>query len=326
LFDETEDSFLWLFETFLVAHGGKQPRTIYTDQDAAMGKAIPKIFTDSYHGLCTFHIMQNAVKHLSPVKGEDEIESENEDKSEKEEEESHILSDFSACMYGYEDKAVFQEAFDIMRSKVHKQTWLDSIYKVKEKWAECYMRDVFSLGVRSTQLSESFNNALKNYLKSGFDIVRFLKHFERAVQEKRAKELQSEFEARKNIPRRQMRTPMLVQASEVYTPIIFEAFQGEYERSMAACSRLLDENRYAIVVGSFYGASSFEKECIVISDPLNKTTTCSCQMFNRTRILCAHGLNVLDLMNIKTLPSHYILKRWTREARNGRVQDKEGMW
>ena len=74
-------------------------------------------------------------------------------------------------MYGYEDKEAFEEAFDIMRTKVHKQTWLDSIYKVKEKWAECYMRDVFSLGVRSTQLSESFNNALKNHLKSDFDIV-----------------------------------------------------------------------------------------------------------------------------------------------------------
>jgi zinc finger SWIM domain-containing protein 3 len=114
LFDETEDSFLWLFETFLSTHGGKQPRTIYTYQDAAMGKTIPKIFTDSYHGLCTFHIMQNAVKHLSPVKGEDGVESENETKPEKEDEESHILSDFSACMYGYEDKAMFQEAFDIM--------------------------------------------------------------------------------------------------------------------------------------------------------------------------------------------------------------------
>jgi zinc finger SWIM domain-containing protein 3 len=78
---------------------------------------------------------------------------------------------------------------------------------------------------------------------------------------------------------------------------------------MAACSRLLDENRYAIVVGSFYGPSSFEKEHIVISDPSNKTATCSCQMFNRTGILCAHGFKVLDLMNIKTLPSHYILKR-----------------
>jgi hypothetical protein len=144
LFDETEASFTWLFETFLAAHNYRQPRTIYTDQDAAMGKAIPNVFTESYHGLCTFHIMQNAVKHLSPVKGQ--------------EKESHILSDFSACMYRYEDKIEFEEAFDSMRSKVHKQTWLDSIYKVKEKWAECYMRDVFSLGVRSTQLSESFNS------------------------------------------------------------------------------------------------------------------------------------------------------------------------
>ena len=88
-------------------------------------------------------------------------------------------------MYGYEDKAKFQEAFDVMRSEVHRQTWLDSIYKLREKWAECYMRHVFSLGVRSTQLSESFNNAMKKHLKSNFDIIRFLKHFERTVQEKR---------------------------------------------------------------------------------------------------------------------------------------------
>ena len=46
------------------------------------------------------------------------------------------------------------------------------------------MREVFSLGVRSTQLSENFNNALKNHLKSEFDIVRFVKHFERTVGKK----------------------------------------------------------------------------------------------------------------------------------------------
>jgi zinc finger SWIM domain-containing protein 3 len=40
LFDETGDSFTWLFETFLATHNGKQPKTIYTDQDAAMKKAI----------------------------------------------------------------------------------------------------------------------------------------------------------------------------------------------------------------------------------------------------------------------------------------------
>jgi zinc finger SWIM domain-containing protein 3 len=36
MFDETRDSFIWLFETFLAAHNGRQPRTIYTDQDEAM--------------------------------------------------------------------------------------------------------------------------------------------------------------------------------------------------------------------------------------------------------------------------------------------------
>ena len=79
------------------------------------------------------------------------------------------------------------------------------------------MRDIFTLGMRSTQLSKSFNSDLKNHLKSDFDIIRFLKHFERAVQGKRNKELDEEFEASKKLPRIRMRTPMLVQARKLYT-------------------------------------------------------------------------------------------------------------
>ncbi|XP_062201502.1 protein FAR1-RELATED SEQUENCE 5-like [Phragmites australis] len=169
MYDETFESFKWLFETFLKAHNGRQPKTMYTDQDFAMGKAVGEVFLETWHGLCTFHIMQNAIKHLTQEKNE----------------ESSILSYFSACMYEYEDEAKFEEAFDMMRKKVSKQTWLDSIYKLKEKWAECYMKDVFTLGMRSTQLSESLNNDLKIHFKSNFDIIRFLKHFERVVQGKK---------------------------------------------------------------------------------------------------------------------------------------------
>ncbi|CAA0824644.1 Protein FAR1-RELATED SEQUENCE 5 [Striga hermonthica] len=42
LYDETADSFAWLFETFLNAHGDKEPQTIFTDQDAAMANALAK--------------------------------------------------------------------------------------------------------------------------------------------------------------------------------------------------------------------------------------------------------------------------------------------
>jgi zinc finger SWIM domain-containing protein 3 len=69
------------------------------------------------------------------LNGEEKEEGKDEGKGEHEEEESHILTDFSECMYGYEDKAEFHEAFENMRQKVHKQTWLDSIFKLKEKWA-----------------------------------------------------------------------------------------------------------------------------------------------------------------------------------------------
>ena len=317
MFDETCASFTWLFKAFLAAHNGKHPRTIFTDQDFAMGKVVREVFIESWHGLCTFHTMQNAAKHLSDSKKDDD----------KDKKKPHILTEFSACMYDIEDKVAFDEAFDIMINKVDKKkaSWLQNIYKFKEQWAECYMRDVLTLGMRSTQLSESFKSDLKDHLKSDLDIIRFLKHFERAVQTKRNKELDEEFEARKKLPRIRMNTPMLVQASKIYTHPIFEAFQTEYERSMAACARPLSGNdTYAVAIVRANGDLSSEQERIVVGDPLEQASSCSCYQFTRTGVLCSHALKVLDLMNIKLLPAHYVLKRWTREAREGNIHDSKG--
>ena len=112
---------------------------------------------------------------------------------------------------------------------------------------------------------------------------------------------------------------MLLQVSKLYTPIIFEAFQGEYERSLAACTKALDgTNEY--LVGDF----TYEEEYKVIGDPLKETVACSCRQFDIIGILCNHALKVLDLMNIKSLPPQYVLKRWTREARARNVLDNQG--
>jgi zinc finger SWIM domain-containing protein 3 len=336
MYDETFELFKWLFQTFLKAHDGKQTKTIYTDQDYAMKKAVKEMFLEAWHGLCTFHIMQNAVKQLAEPDNEESNASpkntvkgskkktksstKNEDEGSKEE--PSILANFSACMYEYEDEATFDHEFNMMRTKTSKQTWLDSIYKLKEKWAECFMKDVFTLGMRSTQLSENLNSDLKRHFKSDFDIIRFLKHFERLVEDKRNNELHSEFQSRKKLPRIKVRTPMLIEASKLYTPVIFEAFQGEYERSMTACTMTLEGNHeYLVSIESFDGTFTLEKEYKVIGDHVEQTSTCSCGQFNRIGILCAHALKILDLMNIKSLPTQYVLKRWTREARSGTIQD-----
>jgi len=94
---------------------------------------------------------------------------------------------------------------------------------------------------------------------------------------------------------------------------------------MAACTRALDENNtYAVSIVRSNGDLSSEQECIVVGDPLEQTASCNCEQFTRTGILCGHALKVLDLMNIKLLPNHYIMKHWTREARYGTVQGNKG--
>jgi zinc finger SWIM domain-containing protein 3 len=69
LFDESAESFFWLFSNFLKAMSGKHPETIFTDQCDVMAKAIEIALPNSCHRLCIWHIYQNAAKHLSHVIG-----------------------------------------------------------------------------------------------------------------------------------------------------------------------------------------------------------------------------------------------------------------
>ncbi|ESR37384.1 hypothetical protein CICLE_v10030168mg [Citrus x clementina] len=64
MYDETIDLFIWLFEMFLQVLLGKAPNTITTDQDATMAKAISQVMPNTYHKLCIWHTMQNALKHV----------------------------------------------------------------------------------------------------------------------------------------------------------------------------------------------------------------------------------------------------------------------
>jgi len=70
---------------------------------------------------------------------------------------------------------------------------------------------------------------------------------------------------------------MLIQASKMYTPIIFDVFQGEYEKSMVACTTTLEGNNcYLVAIGSLDENCTFEKEYKVFCEPLEQTSTCNC--------------------------------------------------
>jgi hypothetical protein len=77
----------------------------------------------------------------------------------------NIIREFMACMFKYEE----EEEFESMK-KLNEHSCLKFIYDSKEKWAYYFMRDVFTLGIYSTQTSESINSTLKKYLNCNLDI------------------------------------------------------------------------------------------------------------------------------------------------------------
>ncbi|CAL1401433.1 unnamed protein product [Linum trigynum] len=57
LYDETSASFEWLFDAFRRCMDHKLPTTIFTDQDAAMAKALRNEWPGVFHALCTWKIL-----------------------------------------------------------------------------------------------------------------------------------------------------------------------------------------------------------------------------------------------------------------------------
>ncbi|XP_042494368.1 protein FAR1-RELATED SEQUENCE 5-like [Macadamia integrifolia] len=120
LYDETVESFKWLFEVFVEAHGGKKPITIFTDQDAAMTIALTDMWPQTWHGLCTWHLMQNGIKHLGNMMKDG----------------SGFLKDIKKCIYQYDEEEQFDRAWSRLLSEngVMDNAWLRRMYTLRNKW------------------------------------------------------------------------------------------------------------------------------------------------------------------------------------------------
>ncbi|CAL1394878.1 unnamed protein product [Linum trigynum] len=301
LYDETITSFKWLFEAFLTAMAGNQPKTILTDQSAAMAKAIEEVFTETHHRLCIWHIYQNAAKHLSHVFNASD----------------QFAKDFSACVYDYEEEEEWHKGWNDMLTKynLRNSEWLHVIFSIREKWAMVYGRHMFTADMKSTQRSESMNNVLKKYLKPKHNMTYFFDHYARLVEDRRYNELLAEFKMRDTSPGLQVDVEMLRHASEVYTPKVFKMFQQEFVKVWDCTIDKINKTEVQVEYKVRYAGRGTEH--FVRFEFLSQAVDCSCKKFECVGILCAHALKVLDKKNIKQIPKRYILKRWTKDAKDG---------
>ncbi|KAM0852063.1 hypothetical protein ACQ4PT_052013 [Festuca glaucescens] len=64
--NELSESYIWLFESFLLAMDGVAPTNIITDQDGSMRAAIEKIFPTTTHRNCRWHVVDKATEEVGP--------------------------------------------------------------------------------------------------------------------------------------------------------------------------------------------------------------------------------------------------------------------
>jgi zinc finger SWIM domain-containing protein 3 len=233
----------------------------------------------------------------------------------------HLRKILASVFFYYEEVDEFIAAWNGMLKayNLEDNEWLHTLFQSKEKWALVYGRQTFCADMISTQRSESLNAMLKRYLHVRLDLLDFFKHYERAVDDRRHVELDSDFYASQTslkVPR----VRMLTQTSKEYTPAMFEIFKGEYDMVMGCClynSGHTDSTLEYKVSNSDYPRSH---KFTVKFDPNGSKVSCSCKKFKFVGVLCRHALKVLDHNNIKELAPTYILKRWTRHAKTGASQ------
>lgn len=299
LYDETKESFEWLFETFKTAMSEKKPNVIFTDRSEAMNYAIASVLPGVVHRVCAWHMYNDALKHLNHVfQGS-----------------TTFSKDFSKCIYDVEDEDDFVLEWKLLLEKydLGNNSWLTKLYEDREKWSLAYGRQTFCADIISTLTKESMGSKLKNYLDLDLNLLDFFKCFESVLNEKRSAVVQADYRGCHSAIKMPA-SKMLRQAANAYTPAVFKIFQSEFELSM---------DMMVYHAGQAHTTYTYKvttedspKEYIVRFDSLDNTFICSCKKFDCIGIQCRHVLKVLDIINIKELPPQYLLKRWTKDAKS----------
>lgn len=309
LLNESEASFVWLFKTWLMAMSGRPPASITTDHDTVIGSAIVQVFPDTRHRFCKWHIFKKCQEKLSHVFLTH----------------PNFEADFHKCVNLTDSIEEFESCWLSLVDKfdLRDHEWLQTIYCARRQWVPVYLRDTFFAEMSITQRSDSMNSYFDGYVNASTNLNQFFKLYEKALESRNEKEVKADYDTMNTSPVLKTPSPMEKQASELYTRKLFARFQEELVGTLTfMASKVEDDGEVTTYQVAKFGED--HKAYYVKFNVLEMRATCSCQMFEFSGLLCRHVLAIFRVTNVLTLPSHYILKRWTRNAKSSIILEERG--
>ncbi|KAK1645460.1 hypothetical protein QYE76_063265 [Lolium multiflorum] len=294
--DSSEASFVWLFETLLLAMSGQHPASLTTEYDGAIRSAVGKVLHQTRHRICRRHILNEAQYRLS-----------------------HLLPSFddelANCinMSGSVDE--FEANWEALISKIDSGSieWFDSVYSFRQQWVPVYLRDTFFGDEPSKLECTSRSSFFQPYIVAKTNSQSFIQQYEKALDSCYEKEMKEEFETKYSLPDIKTSSPIEKQGAELYTRTMFLKFQQEVLEASASTLEMVEEDGKSCMY-KVTASQGSEKPRIVQFDSSENSAKCNCQMFEYFGIVCRHILTVFGAQGVSALPSQYILRRWTKHA------------
>ncbi|XP_060672371.1 protein FAR-RED IMPAIRED RESPONSE 1 isoform X2 [Ziziphus jujuba] len=305
--DETKSTFVWLMKTWLRAMGGQAPKVIITDQGKALKAAIEEVFPNARHCFSLWHILEKIPETLAHAIKRHE----------------NFLNKFNKCIF----KSWTDDQFDmrwwkmITRFELQDDEWIQSLYEDRKKWVPTYMEDTFLAGMSTNQRSESMNSFFDKYIHKKITLKEFVKQYGSILQNRYEEEAIADFDTWHKQPALKSPSPWEKQMSTVYTHAVFKKFQVEV-LGVVGCQPKKESEDGATIT---FRVQDCEKDefFFVLWNETKSEVSCFCRLFEYKGFLCRHALIVLQICGLSSIPPHYILKRWTKDAK-GRTLMAEG--
>ncbi|XP_074318173.1 protein FAR1-RELATED SEQUENCE 5-like [Silene latifolia] len=296
---EDTESFEWVFEKWIECMG-RAPTVLLTDQCKAMEGAIKKVFPETKHRLCLWHIIQNADKNLKDHPQFPQIDRDLRTlvhESITEEELQDMWDDF-------------MEKYNLRRNK-----WLRGAWDMRQRWMPVFWKDTFCAGMSSTQRSEQTNRFIKTYMSIETGLMQFMEQYEDAIEKKVEDE---KVNNAKDIKSPLKWDPMIL-FEDIFSKVYTNSKFGEVKTEVYGCiSTNVETLPNSLGFIKRFRATSKVTEAFwkkdrrsfeVSIDTITGEYKCGCKMFEFRGILCRHIMKCLDVLDVKAILHKYIIER-----------------
>ncbi|KAF8665186.1 hypothetical protein HU200_054163 [Digitaria exilis] len=298
LSDETIPTFRWLFRTFRSCMGGKAPKSIITDQDAAMRGAIELEFPETIHRNCLFHIVSKAEMYCGPA--------------------FNKIPDFGRDFYDIIYNSLTTQEFETLwkhmveKHKVYNLRFLQIMFDNRARFVPVYFKDNFFPFICSTSRSEGMNAIFKDNIGPTSSVLLLLQEFDTQIKNIDERGNLKDKNKAHSMARLHSRYNFERQARDLYNTQIFFRFQQIVKAiGMYQIEEHQKDKAYMVFKSEEHAVNEIRpRKYLVLVNLQQENYICICARFQKDGLLCAHILRTLVQLNRYTLAEKYFIDRW----------------